>query len=338
MLRRHGQGAVRTVHGARDRAGVRLMSAANWKMCVGAITTCSVMLAAQIAPAFAQSAPTAPQTAAPPKQAAPAGKPLATKQPGVTSSVDADGGWPRAYMTSSGAAMLVYQPQVASWPDQKHMVLYLAVSYTPKGAEKPALGSVKAEAETQVAVAERLVSFTNLKVTGSNFSTLTPEQSRTAGEEIAREIPQPERVIALDRVLARLDKSQIMPKNVEGLKADPPVIFSSSTPAVLVNIDGDPIWSPIRENDLKFAVNTNWDLFQHTPSNTFYLRNDHSWLQASAVSGPWKAAGKLPGSFAKLPADDNWKEVKAALNAAKLADSQVPRVFVSTKPAELILV
>ena len=48
------------------------MSAANWKMRVGAITTCSVMLAAQIAPAFAQTAPTAPQTATAPKQPPPA--------------------------------------------------------------------------------------------------------------------------------------------------------------------------------------------------------------------------------------------------------------------------
>ena len=76
-------------------------------------------------------------------------------------------------------------------------------------------------------------------------------------------MPDDERVIALDRVLANIDKSQIIPKNVEGVKADPPPIFFSTTPAVLVNLDGDPIWSPIKDNDLKFAVNTNWDLFQH---------------------------------------------------------------------------
>ena len=65
--------------------------------------------------------------------------------------------------------------------------------------------------------------------------------------EIEKSIPDEERVIALDRVLASLDKSQIIPKNVEGVKADPPPIFFSETPAVLVNIDGDPIWSPIKE-------------------------------------------------------------------------------------------
>ncbi len=114
-------------------------------------------------------------------------------------------------------------------------------------------------------------------------------------------------------MLANIDKSQIVPKNVEGIKADPPTIFFSKTPAVIVNLDGEPIWSPIKDNDLKFAVNTNWDLFQHGPTNTLYLRNNDAWLKASDLKGPWAPAGTLPASFAKLPAEDNWKDVKANL-------------------------
>ena len=114
-------------------------------------------------------------------------------------------------------------------------------------------------------------------------------------------------------MLANIDKSQIAPKNVEGVKADPPVIFYSDTPAVLVNIDGDPIWSPIKENDLKFAVNTNWDLFSHEPTKTFYLLHDGGWLKSADLKGAWEPAGQLPESFKKLPADENFKDVKAAV-------------------------
>jgi hypothetical protein len=128
-----------------------------------------------------------------------------------------------------------------------------------------------------------------------------------------------------------------VPKNVEGIKADPPVIFFSKTPAVVVNLDSEPIWSRIKDNDLEFAVNTNWDLFRHTPSNTFYLRNNDTWLTATAVSGPWTAAGKLPASLSKLPAEDNWKEVKANIPGRTLSKAATPRVFVSFVPAELIL-
>src|SRR5262245_6596782 len=150
-------------------------------------------------------------------------------------------------------------------------------------------------------------------------------------------MPNDDRVIALDRVLANLDKSQIVPKNVEGIKADPPTVFFSKTAAVIVNLDGEPIWSPIKENDLKYAVNTNWDLFQHGPTNTYYLLNRDTWLKASDIKGPWSPAGTLPGSFKKLPAEENWKEVLANLPGKPLAASALPKVFVSLVPAELIL-
>ncbi len=61
-----------------------------------------------------------------------------------------DGGWPRGYTTHSAGKIVVYKPQVASWDEQRHAVVYAAVSYEAKGATKPALGSVKIEADTKV--------------------------------------------------------------------------------------------------------------------------------------------------------------------------------------------
>ena len=145
---------------------------------------------------------------------------------------------------------------------------FSAVSLRNKAGDKPALGTIKLEADTKVAVADRLVSFQKMKISEANFQTLPKEQVREIVEAIDKAIPDDERVIALDRVLANVDKSKIVPKNVEGIKADPPTIFFSKTPAVIVNLDGEPIWSPIKGNDLKYAVNTNWDLFENTPTNT----------------------------------------------------------------------
>jgi hypothetical protein len=277
----------------------------------------------------------APATQTPPKPTpAPASTPSAA--PPATSA-PVDGGWPRTYDLPSGGSILLYQPQVASWDKQAHLVAFSAVSYRDKAGSKAAIGTIKLEADTKVAVTERLVSLEKMKIVEANFQTLPKEQLREVASEIDKVIPNDDRVIALDRVLANLDKSQIMPKNVDGVKADPPTVFFSKTPAVIVNLDGEPIWSPIQENDLKFAVNTNWDLFQHGPTNTYYLRNNDTWLKASDVKGPWSAAGKLPDSFKKLPAEENWNEVKANLPGKSIKASAVPKVFVSFEPAELIL-
>jgi hypothetical protein len=293
----------------------------------------NAMQAAPAAPAKPAAAPTSKASTAPTKPAA-----AATKSPAGAPAPPIDGGWPRAYTTPSGGELLLYQPQVASWDDEKKMVAYSAVAYQPKGAQKPELGTIKIESNTRVALPERLVRFATLQVTEAHFEKLSRDQTREVVAQIVDSIPDAERVIALDRVLANVDKSQILPKEIPGLKSDPPPIFYSTKPAVLVNLDGEAIWSPIRDNDLKFAINTNWDLFLNDPTKTFYLRNDQTWLKAPDLDGPWTAAGKLPKSFSSLPADDNWKDVKAALPGRKISDAEVPGVFISKKPAEMILV
>jgi hypothetical protein len=264
--------------------------------------------------------------------------PAQTKAPASAGEAEVDGGWPRSYQMPNGSGLVIYEPQIASWERQKHMVAYAAVAHAAKGVAKPDLGSIKLEADTGVSLEERLVRFATIELTEANFPKLSRQQVSDITAYIRETLPDEEKVIALDRVMAAVDTSAIAPKDVSGIKADPPPIFFSSTPAILVNLDGEPLWSPIPENDLRFAVNTNWDLFEHGPSKTFYLRYETSWLTASEVKGPWTPAGDLPGSFAKLPADANWKEVKAALPGKKLDAKKAPKVFVSLEPAEMILI
>jgi len=301
-----------------------------------------VLAASLMAPAGARSAQSAaqPQTSSKaPQSSAKASQPAAKPPtPARAAAEPVDGGWPRAFTSSSGARIVLYEPQVASWDDQKRIVMYAAVSYAPKDEKSTALGTLRIEANTLIATAERLVSFSEFVITSANFPTLPREQLTAVVNEITTSVPREARLIALDRVLAAVDAGQIKPKNIEGIKTDPPVIYFSERPAILVNIDGEPIWSPIKDNDLRFAVNTNWDLFEQPASKTYYLRMNHAWASAPSVDGPWTSQATLPASFSKLPDDENWKEVRAALPPRKDAEAaHLASVFVSKVPAELIL-
>src|SRR6185369_9635750 len=247
-----------------------------------------------------------------------------------------DRGWPRGYNLPSEGQIVLFEPQIASWNDQKHAVALAAVSYVAKGAPKPIVGTIKIESDTQVSLEQRLVKFSTLKITEANFQSLPKEQTQEIVKEIEKNIPDEDRIIGLDRVLAYVDKSTIRPKNVAGIKGDPPRLYVSKIPAILVSFDGEPIWSPIKDNELKFAVNTNWDVFQHGPTGVYYLRNDTSWFKSTALNGAWSLAGKLPHSFNKLPADENWKDVRANLPGTPV--KRLPSVLVSFDPAELILI
>jgi hypothetical protein len=271
-------------------------------------------------------------------QAAPAAKPAAATTAATTAP--ADQGWPRLYTTPSKGHVMLYEPQISSWANQKQMVAYAAASYQPAGASatsKPSLGTVQIEAQTRVSLDERLVSFANMHIVQANFPNLPKQNLQEAVAEITRSIPDNDRVIALDRVLAFVDKSTIKPKDVPGIKSDPPKIFFSQTPAVLVNFDGEPIWSPIAKNDLKFAVNTNWDVFLHEPTKTYYLLDGKSWYTTTDLAAPWSAVSKLPPSFSSLPADANFKDVKAAVPGKSVSAKDRPTVNVSLQPAEMIL-
>jgi len=87
-----------------------------------------------------------------------------------------DGGWPRAYTTATGALLIVYQPQIARWDGRAHMVSYAAVAYQPDKAAKPSIGTVALESTTTVSLDDRLVRFSPVRVTETNFPSLTREQ------------------------------------------------------------------------------------------------------------------------------------------------------------------
>src|SRR5262245_54361125 len=171
--------------------GGRSAIAAATALCLAVSPTLSLAAPQASKPSPSPAAPKAAPKAAAPAAAAP--KAGAGAAP-TAAPAQVDGGWPRGYATPSGGKIVIYQPQMASWDQEKHMVAYSAVSYEMKGAAKPALGSLKIEADTKVSVSERLVNFSDFKITESNFPTLSKDNLREVVTEIDKAIPDQDRV------------------------------------------------------------------------------------------------------------------------------------------------
>ena len=165
------------------------------------------------------------------------------------------------------------------------------------------------------------MNFSVIRIVESNFPTLEKDQMQEVVAEIGGGIPQEERVIALDRVLASLDKSQIIPKNVEGVKADPPAIFYSTTPAVLVNLDGDPIWSPIAEQRSEVRRQHQLGSVPARPDKDVLPAQRQELAEGDRRQGPVDAGRQAARRASRsCPADENWKDVKAALPGKSLPE------------------
>ena len=97
-----------------------------------------------------------------------------------------DLGWPRGYSTPAGANLILYQPQIASWTGQSQMTAYAAVSYQAKGAKEAALGTLKIESNTRVAVEERLVNFSQFTIGAGSFSDSRERSGRVRSSRTSR--------------------------------------------------------------------------------------------------------------------------------------------------------
>ncbi len=246
-----------------------------------------------------------------------------------------DDGWPRAFETPE-YTIILHQPQIDQWPNFDRITFRAAFSMSPKGQEKRAYGVVFVSAATAISKTDKLVLITDRKIEKVVFPDLAAADAERLASVIKAILPPDTAItVSLDRIVAQMDVSQVTVRPVE-VNLAPPTIIASDKPAVIVIFMGKPRFKPVTGSDLMFAINTNWDVFLYPGSSKYYLLHDTSWLVTENLEkGPWTATTTVPVSLSKLPADDNWSDVRAALPATAIKD--IPVVFVSTEPAELIV-
>lgn len=239
--------------------------------------------------------------------------------------------WPRSF-DRNGAHIVVYQPQLKAWQKYHTLVADTAISITQAGG-KPILGVISLRADTFTNVSARTVYVSNIVVLDARFPSLNAAQQAEMQKRVHSVYPTMTLTISLPRMIAALEKVNTPVRTIEA-SAEAPTIFASTTPAILLMVDGKPILAPIQGTALQYIVNTNWDLFYD--KSDYYLLSGKTWLKAKELGGPWAVTVKLPPDMAKLPAHQNWDDVLKAVPATAGSQS-APRVVFTEKPAELIV-
>jgi hypothetical protein len=243
-----------------------------------------------------------------------------------------DPGWPRQ-IVKPGGTLIVYQPQVDNWNNFTDITWRQAFQLTPNGG-KQVIGAATFEGTTQVNTDTHMVFMSNLKVLNTYFPSQDPASSAQL-DQLFRTFLPPTVNISLERVIAYTPKPQSV-KTVS-LNNDPPFIFVSNTPAILVGVDGEPVLAELPHTNLKFVVNTLWPLFFDKSDSQYYLQVNNIWLGATDLHGPWSRVTKLSREFDKIPATGKFAEVKKAVPPPEVSNPIIPKVFYATVPAEVIL-
>src|ERR1700743_3264588 len=166
-----------------------------------------------------------------------------TPAPAVASTAPPqDPGWPRQ-IVKNGATLIYYQPQIDEWKDLKTIAGRAAFTLTPANG-KQAQGVVSFESGTEVNQESRTVYLKDLKYTSVRFPSLDAQAASQMEQTFRSIAPNGVNPISLDRLMADVDRSKISAQ-APPLKTDPPQIFYSSTPAILLMVQGKPVLRPL---------------------------------------------------------------------------------------------
>jgi hypothetical protein len=242
--------------------------------------------------------------------------------------------WPRVH-EENGLTISIYQPQIEKWEGDK-IESRMAVGVQAPGAKSPVYGVVWMRAKADVDKAARIVTLQEFKITKIKF----PTQSSREGEYlkmISPYLPQGVRTVALDHLEASFAISQAV-KQARGVKVknDPPRIIFSATPALLILVDGKPVFRRVEGQNAERIINTPALIVKSGKS--FYLQALGNWYQADDLEGSWRVAANVPSSLELI------KQSLAAVKQVDLMEPSLdgtppekpPTVYVSTVPAEVI--
>ncbi|HPF70259.1 MAG TPA: hypothetical protein PLQ13_06270 [Candidatus Krumholzibacteria bacterium] len=248
--------------------------------------------------------------------------------------------WPRV-VTAEKGEVTVYEPQVESFAGDR-LEARAAVSVKLKGGKAPVFGAMWFDAHLVTDLEARTATLDRVAVTAARFPESDQAMVETLSRFLEQEIPTWDLVLSIDRLVAALpDPAQ----GDQGFRADPPVFYVRRAPAVLVLVDGDPIFQALEGYDLETVVNTAFFIVRDR-TGTLYLRGSGQWFGADDLAGPWAPTTALPKEMASLSQKIEQEEAEQAKASAEdagalglKADAKeaAPEIIVSTGPAELIV-
>ncbi len=131
-------------------------------------------------------------------------------------------------------------------------------------------------------------------------------------------------------------------ENAEHVEA-PRIIFSDS-PALLILIEGKPIYRDVAGPALQRIVNTK-PLILRDAAGVYYLRILDGWMEAPDLAGWWSVSG-VPPEYAGVALQQAARATNVDLldggeaqdgDTRRLNDQSAPTIYISTTPAALIV-
>jgi hypothetical protein len=255
-----------------------------------------------------------------------------------------DDGWPRE-LSNQRVTGIIYEPQIDAW-DGFNLKAHSAAAVKPTAQDEPVYGVISFTARTLVDKSERIANLEGLQVTDVKFPSAA-DQAPNFLSILQVTAKKKVKSIALDRLEAAMAISdQFKVSGSVPVRNDVPQIIFANKPAVLVYIDGDPRYVPVKDagGTLWRVLNTRVLLLKES-TGKHYLHLFDGYMEAPALAGPWTVSAKLPleAKKAEKAARDSGQvdlmegqpdpQTKKSPSLKHLS----PQIYIASRPTELIV-
>jgi hypothetical protein len=251
----------------------------------------------------------------------------------VSQTKSSDNGWPRKFAIGTNS-VAVYQPQIEEWSGNS-LSARAAIAITENQSKQPLYGVLWFSARADIDKINRLVTLSDFKVKKLSIP-MAPDKVSALELAFQARATRQDEVIALDRLLADMAINHAATNSTAyEVKNDPPQVFFSTRPAILVLIDGNPVLRPVADPNLERVINTRGLLLRDQASGKFYLPLMDGWMESSNLTGPWTIAGQTSPELRKVLENSSNNPSEPSL-AEAIRRNAVPAIIISTQPAELL--
>ncbi len=233
--------------------------------------------------------------------------------------------WPQELEAGDGSVVLIYQPQIEIFSGN-NLEGRAAVSVKSQATNNvPVFGAIWIVAELDIDRDTRTAVIRDIEVTDVRFDDASDDEREALATFIESNVGGTQMSISVDQLLADLDAETGEFEEVE-LKHEAPEILLSREPAMLVSVDGDPVFQDIDESNYQRVVNSPF-LIVGDGSRLYLYVGSNAWYQAGEVAGPWAYSTSVPADIRSLvePAEDSEEGVEDL------------SIIVATEPTELIV-
>jgi hypothetical protein len=264
-------------------------------------------------------------------------------QSAATPALGAESPWPLR-IQSGDATLTLYQPQLDSW-DGYTLEARIALR-VDVGKDKPQVhyAALHVSARTLTDKGRRTVRIDEAKITRAEFPSVDAAQAKAWTDAIAQDFANNGRTVSLDRMEALLAVIHAeQPAGRTPLHHSAPQIIFSTVPAILISIDGLPVYRSVQGTSLDRVINTR-PLLLRDKSGRLSVKVFDGWMSAPAISGPWVVLTRPSAELTSVLKQTSSAHLIDPLSGQSSPDEAAPKlantppaIFVATSPTELIV-